>query len=137
MTEPPLLDLLEAVQNKCDSAAESMRRSLGISPAEFRGLHVISPDEELTCQEFSMRMGLSLSRGSRVIDQLTRRGLLIRRSCSTDRRCKSLRLSQKGVLNRRKITQQRWECEEHLRTVYSSRAWEALKFDINRLLDNL
>jgi len=132
-----LLDLLQDIQVKCKTEEENIRRSLRLSPAEYAGLRVISPEEEITCQEFSRRMGLSLSRGSRVIDRLAHHGYLRRTGCLTDRRCKSLRLTQKGKTHRSRIAGRRRECEDRLRTAYSPSTWKALKYDMKHLLKNL
>ena len=137
MAAPSLLDLLQAVQDKCMIEEKNIRRDLHLSPAEYKGLNVISPEEELTCREFSRRMGLSLSRGSRVIDRLTRHGYLIRSGCIADRRCKNLRLTQPGRAYRNKIVDRRHAYEKQLRTAYSPHTWKSLKSDIRQLLEKL
>ncbi len=137
MAAPSLMDLLQAVQDKCTIEEKNICGDLHLSPTEYKGLNIISPEEELTCREFSRRMGLSLSRGSRVIDRLTRHGYLIRTGCIADRRCKSLRLTQTGHMRRKEIAGRRYAYEKRLSTAYSSHAWKSLKSDIRQLLEKL
>ena len=56
----------------------------------------MAADEALGAGALSRRMGLSASRGSRVIDGLVRRGLLLRRVDDEDRRAALVTLSAKG-----------------------------------------
>lgn len=137
MAAPALLDLLQAVQDKFSAEEKNIRRDLRLSPAEYKGLNVISPEEEITCREFSRRMGLSISRGSRVIDRLTRNRYLSRSGCIADRRCKNLRLTQTGSAHRNEIDVRRHAYEKRIRTAYSPHAWKTLKTDIRQLLEKL
>ncbi len=56
-------------------------------------------------------MGLSVSRGSRVIEKLTKNGYLKRTDDSNDRRCLTIALADKGLKVRTKIDKMLDLCE--------------------------
>ncbi|MGD9347679.1 MAG: MarR family transcriptional regulator, partial [Candidatus Aminicenantes bacterium] len=82
MVDEQLVDILSELRKKCSDNEERIRISLDLSEAEYNGLLCLNNDEKVTCQEFSERMGLSVSRGSRVIDMLFEKGYLDRVDCS-------------------------------------------------------
>jgi DNA-binding MarR family transcriptional regulator len=129
-----LVDVLADLRKKCEAQDERIRRSLDLSVAEYNGLLCLNKDEKITCQEYSERMNLSVSRGSRVIDRLFDKGFLDRVDCSEDRRCKYVELTKEGIAIRRKIDGQRQDCEQKLATEYSDRKLTMLKKELQRLI---
>ena len=109
-----LLNILVSLKEKCADAEEGIRRDLKLSAAEYRGLMCLRPEEKINCQDLSARMNLSVSRGSRIIDNLTRKKFLKRVDCVSDRRCKNVWLTAKGVQAKQKIDSQIQECEDKL-----------------------
>ena len=57
-------------------------------------------------------MGLSVSRGSRVIEKLTKKGYLKRTGNSNDRRCLTIALADKGLKVKNKIDKMLDQCEQ-------------------------
>ncbi|GAH38455.1 unnamed protein product, partial [marine sediment metagenome] len=53
-----------------------IRTLCNISLAEYQGIMKINITERITCNVLSEKMGLSVSRGSRIIDNLVRKGYL-------------------------------------------------------------
>ena len=134
MSDEKLLDVLTELKKECAALEERIMKSLDISEAEYNGLLCLNKDEKITCQEYSERMSLSVSRGSRVIDQLFEKGYLDRVDCSEDRRCKNVKLTRDGVMVRREIEKQRQECEIRLAANYSDQKLTNLKKDLRRLI---
>lgn len=134
MADENLVDILTDLRKECEAQDKKVRRSLSLSEAEYNGLLCLKEDEKITCQEFSERMDLSISRGSRVIDKLFEKGYLDRLGCSEDRRCKYVELTEKGITVRRKIEKQRQDCEQKLAVDYSDQKLTMLKKELRRLV---
>jgi DNA-binding MarR family transcriptional regulator len=134
--EISLIDILTELKKECAASEEKIRRSLDLSEAEYNGLLCLNKSEKITCQEFSERMNLSVSRGSRVIDMLFEKGYLDRVDCFEDRRCKHIEITKSGIKVRRKIDKQRQACEQKLAADYSEQKLVMLKKELRRLIVN-
>ncbi len=134
MKEISLIEILTELRKECVATEEKIRRSLDLSEAEYNGLLCLNRDEKITCQEFSGRMRLSVSRGSRVIDKLFERGYLDRVDCSEDRRCKHVEITKSGIEIQRKIDKHRQNCEQKLALDYSKQKLAMLKKELRRLV---
>jgi len=75
-----MLELVKSLRQLCFSLEREVRREAGLTQAQVLSLLNLKADEVISCQEFSQRMDLSFSRGSRVIDALVRKGLISRTS---------------------------------------------------------
>lgn len=137
VAQPFFLETVEAIGILCQEQKTRICRQLKLSPAEYHGLKSLVPQEKLTCQELARRMNLSLSRCSRIIDRLTLSGYLLRSDCSSDRRCKSITLTEKGNGAHQRIQTLRRECEDRLLAGYAKSDLAALKQDLDKLLDSL
>lgn len=116
-----LFELIMLIRKRCMATEEKIRKDLGLSAAEFAGLLVIEPEDRILCHDFSARMGLSPSRGSRVIDRLIKKGYIKAESVPNDRRCSRLRVMRKGVNLKRKIEMRMDECERRILSNVSQR----------------
>lgn len=134
MNEGKLVDILDELKKECVANEEKIRRSLDLSEAEYNGLLCLNKGEKITCQEFSARMNLSVSRGSRVIDMLFEKGYLDRVDCFEDRRCKNVKLTRNGAAIRRKIDSHRQDREQKLAADYSEQKLAMLKKELRRLI---
>ena len=133
MSGEKLLDLVDQIREKCLAKEIEIRQVLGLAETEYRGLLCFDGNERITCQEFSARMNLSVSRGSRIIDRLYAGGYLDRADLSSDRRCKNIWLTKKGIAVRRRIDEQRQKCEEKLISDYSDSKIRKLKKELRDL----
>ncbi|MDZ7272136.1 MAG: MarR family transcriptional regulator [candidate division KSB1 bacterium] len=109
-----LFQLIMAVSAKCWSTEEKIMDQLALSPAEFNGLLVLKEGERLPAFEFSAKMGLSPSRGSRVIDRLVKRGYVAVETAAEDRRRVEVRLTESGIHMQRRMAELMTECEDRL-----------------------
>jgi MarR family 2-MHQ and catechol resistance regulon transcriptional repressor len=134
LNDEKLVDILVDLKKECEAHEAKIRKSLNLSEAEYNGFRCLNEGEKITCQEFSERMNLSVSRGSRVIEKLFEKGYLDRFDCSEDRRCKHVELTKNGVSIRRKIDKQRQECEQKLAADYSEQKLTMLRKELRRLI---
>ncbi len=137
MAAEELWDMIERLKNRCLQQEASIRKRLRLSPAEYLALRRLRAGERVTCRELARRMDLSLSRTSRVIDRLFVRGFLERRDCASDRRCKSVGLTERGTGAHRRILHLRRECQKRLLDGYSEAECTALMQELDGLVSRM
>ncbi len=91
-----IVELIFELKFTCQAKEESIREELKLSPSEYRGLFSINPGEVKSCMQMSEMMGLSKSRGSRVIDKLIEHGYLTEAKGDDDKRIYNVKLTVKG-----------------------------------------
>ncbi len=106
-----IVELIFELKFTCMSKEESIREELNLSPSEYRGLLSINPGEVASCMQMSNTMGLSKSRGSRVIDKLIASGYLKEAKNDGDQRIFNVKLSPKGLIAIKKINSVMSDCE--------------------------
>lgn len=112
--EARLFQLIMSVSAKCWATEQKIMDQLGLSPAEFNALLILEEDEHLPAFELSAKMGLSPSRGSRVIARLAKQGYVTVETAAEDRRRLQVHLTESGILMQRRIAELMTECEERL-----------------------
>lgn len=137
MAVPSLPALLDAVCRRLREREARLRIDLGLSGSQFRGLAALEVDEILSCRDFSRRLALSESRGSRVIDRLVQEGLLSRTDCDADRRCKRLRLTPRGRALRLSMEIRRREFETGAAALLPPDSLDRLRADLRSLAEGL
>ena len=125
--EKSLVDLIIELKKGCMEDEEQIRTLCKVSLAEYKGIMEIETTERATCNVLSKKMGLSISRGSRIIDSLVRKGYLLRMENPEDRRSFVLSLSSKGAKIRKQIEQEKNNCEYRIRKNFSAREVELIK----------
>jgi DNA-binding MarR family transcriptional regulator len=115
-TEIRIIDLVIALKHSCLMKEDSIREEFELSPAEYRGILSVNAGEIVKGSELSEKMGLSVSRGSRVIEKLTQKGYLKRTGNSDDRRCLTITLADKGTKVKNKIDKMLDQCEQELQS---------------------
>ena len=119
--EKNIVDLIIELKKVCMEDEKQIRTLCNVSLAEYKAILEIETTERITCNVLSEKMGLSVSRGSRIIDSLVRKGYLSRTINPEDRRSFVLSLSSKGIKIRKQIEQERNNCEYRLRKNLSAR----------------
>ena len=109
-----LFELIIMLMKKCQLTEEKIRNEFGLSMAEYNGLLSISRNEKMLCHVFSKKMGLSASRGSRVIDRLTKKGYLKGEAVPDDRRILKISMTKKGLNVKKQIELRMDECESKI-----------------------
>jgi len=125
--EKKLVDLIIELKKGCMEDEKQIRTLCNISLAEYQGIMEINATERITCNILSKKMGLSPSRGSRIIDGLVRKGYLLRTTNPKDRRSFVLSLSSKGVKIKDNIERERNNCEKRIREKLSTKEVNLIK----------
>ena len=137
LSDEKLIDILGEIGKGVLAHENKIRAKLGLSEAEYNGILCIEHEEKITCQEFSKRMDLSVSRGSRVVDRLCAKKFIERVDCDSDRRCKNIWLTSDGSAIRQKIGEEIRNFEEVLIAGYPDAKLTLLKSDFRRLCGKL
>jgi DNA-binding MarR family transcriptional regulator len=116
-----MFELIITLMKKCQLTEEKIRQDFGLSTAEYNGLLAINANEKMLCRTFSIKMGLSTSRGSRVIDRLTRKGYLKGEAIPGDRRTLQISMTRKGRVLKRQIVEKMDECENKMLSSLSAK----------------
>jgi DNA-binding MarR family transcriptional regulator len=109
-----LFTLILSIKRKCAANEMRIQDELHLTHAEFNGLLVMTDGESFPSGTFSSRMGLSPSRGSRVLSRLRQRGWIVMDIDRKDRRCVTVRLSRSGRALQKKIESRMQECEDRM-----------------------
>jgi len=125
--EKSLVDLIIELKKGCMKDEKQIRTICNVSLAEYKGIMVISEGEKITCNILSKKMGLSPSRGSRIIDNLVKKGYLLRLVNPGDRRSFVISLSSLGAKVKSQIEQERNNCEKRIRKKLSAGEVELIK----------
>ena len=105
-------DILE-LKSKCNFGDE-IGRSYQLTAREVGCIFKIAAHEEITSKELSRLMGLSASRGSRIISGLSLRGFISVEYDRIDKRSYRLSLTEAGKACYEDILEQKRLCEERL-----------------------
>ncbi len=125
--EKSLVDLIIELKKSCMEDEEQICTTCKVSLAEYKGIMVIDDREKITCKILSKKMGLSPSRGSRIIDNLVKKEYLLRMVNPEDRRSFVISLSSRGAKLKNQIEQERNSCERRIRKKLSSKEFELIK----------
>ena len=125
--EKKLVDLIIELKRGCMEDEKQIRTLCNISLAEYKAVIEIDATERITCNVLSKKMGLSPSRGSRIIDGLVRKKLLIRTTNPKDRRSFVLSISSKGAKIKDDIERERNNCEKRIREKLSTKEVNLIK----------
>jgi DNA-binding MarR family transcriptional regulator len=122
-----LMDLIMELKKGCLEDEEQIRTLCNVSLAEYKAVMEIDTTERITCNVLSKKMGLSPSRGSRIIDGLVRKKYLVRMTNLEDRRSFVLSLSPKGTKIKEQIKRERNNCEKRIREKLSTKELDLIE----------
>ena len=137
LNDMKLINIIYFLSDKCSEHRKRHLEDLSLSKAEFNGLICMDKNQKITCKDFSERMGLSLSRGSRIIDRLVQKNYIQRIDSTSDRRCKMIYLTEKGKKARVQINDVIRKCEKKLTSSFSHDKLDRLKKDLLDLIKKL
>jgi len=109
-----LFELILAIKRKCQCSEEKIQTQLGLTAAQFHSLIVLEEGVEIPGAEFARRMGLSPSRGSRVLNSLVTSGFVATRDRPDDRRTMEISLTSKGKRMKHRIADRMKACESRV-----------------------
>lgn len=122
-----LFELIIMLMKKCQLTETKIRNEFGLSVAEYNALLTIGRDEKMLCNAFSERMGISASRGSRIIDRLTKKGFVKGEAVPDDRRILKISMTDKGIELKGLINEKMEECESNILGKLSKRQREDVR----------
>ena len=132
-----VIDLIFQLKSSCMAKEDKIREELKLSPAEFHGLLSLLPGSEIPCNILSKKMGLSVSRGSMVIDKLVKNGYLKENCNNEDGRVTKITLTSKGMTVQKKIHQILEDCENTILTKMTRSELSVLEDSLIKLSDIL
>jgi DNA-binding MarR family transcriptional regulator len=91
-----LLETYKQLTRAVDAELDA-RHGLSLSGVELLGRLAAADDHQLRLSALAAESGLSLSRVSRIVDHLERRGLVERRQCDEDARAVNACLTKDGL----------------------------------------
>ncbi|MBN1633749.1 MAG: hypothetical protein JW917_06260 [Ignavibacteria bacterium] len=109
-----ILEAITLLKNSCILNDERIRDDIKLSPAEFNGIMSLDKGEKITCHSLSGKMGLSISRGSRVINKLLSKGYFKEEKLKSDKRCSIISLTIEGIKAKQKINEIIEGCENKI-----------------------
>ncbi len=130
-----IFDIVTNLKNKCLDKELSIQKEYLLSPAEYNGLLSVEPDAVYNCNQLSKKLGLSVSRSSRILDKLITNGYLKRIRDNVDRRLLKVTLTEKGLSARRKINERLDECEKDILSRLQKSELYLLENTLNKLSD--
>ena len=107
-------ELILKLKHFCHCNERKISIDCQINLAELKGIKAMGWDEAITCSDFSKRINLSPSRSSRIIDNLVKKKLLLRKTREDDRRSIFLYLTKKGWELKENIAQEEKKFEQLL-----------------------
>jgi DNA-binding MarR family transcriptional regulator len=110
----PLFEFIIAIRKKCLQTEEKIRADLDLTQGELYGLLALEPGEKIPGMTFSQRMGLSPSRGSRIVSRLMQNGYVTSEPVPENRRSVEVSLSLKGKQMRKSVERHMEECEKRI-----------------------
>ena len=132
-----IIDYVFQLKKKCLMEEAAIGREVGLSPSEIHCIESVLPGERLNGNTLSDRMGLSPSRGSRIIDHLIGKGLLRRMEDPDDRRTNVITVTEKGAGVRRRVENAKRSCEKKITAEMESGQIEKIKQGLKILVDAL
>ena len=132
-----VISMIFDLKFSCLAKEEKIISELGLSPAEYRGILSIVPGSEIPCNILSRKMGLSVSRGSRVIDKLINNGYLKENQSKTDQRVINVELTSKGIKTQREIHNLLEDCEQMILKNMSETEIESFTASLSKISDIL
>lgn len=120
-------ELILKLKHFCHCNERKISIDCQINLAELKGIKAMGRDEAITCSDFSKRINLSPSRSSRIIDNLVKKKLLLRKTREDDRRSILLYLTKKGWELKENIAQEEKKFEQLLAAQLSDADIEIIK----------
>jgi DNA-binding MarR family transcriptional regulator len=132
-----IIDLIFELKLSCITREENICEELELSPAEFRGIMAVDPGKAVPCNTLSRKMGLSVSRGSRVINKLMNNGFIKDTGDAGDKRVMKVALTSKGVNTQKRINKSLNDCEKFIHKKLKKSEFEALKNSLEKISEIL
>ncbi|MBN1600460.1 MAG: MarR family transcriptional regulator [Chitinispirillaceae bacterium] len=132
-----ITDLIHVLKEKCVINDDMIRSKTPLSPSEYRAVLSLNPDDQISSASFSDRLGLSPSRGSRVIDKMVANGFIRRDTLSNNRRAQVISLAPEGLNLKKQINQLMFDCEEKIKVQMTDSEYANAEKSLKQLISIL
>jgi DNA-binding MarR family transcriptional regulator len=132
-----IMDLIFQLKNKCALKTEEFQEQMHILPSEYAALTCIDARAPLSLAQFSGAVGLSTSRGSRVVDSMMKKRLIKRETGTADRRQVFVELTDKGRETKKKVGNLMLACEKRIIRQLDNGEREMLESTLKKLISLL
>lgn len=137
MNEESILDLLYELKKKCLVNDDNFMKTNQLSVGEYQFFIAYNKTDNIKSQTFSKLMDISLSRVSRIIDNMEKKGYLKREINKEDRRAIIIKLTPKGKQMQKKINDYRKNCEQKILSKVSQSKLKVIKDSFTTVLELL
>lgn len=121
-----IYDIIFKLKNFCHCNEDKISKNCKISQAEMRSIKALEKNKAISCTDFSRKVRLSPSRSSRIIENLVKKGLLIRETSCEDRRSTLLYLTKEGNDLKKEIDQEEKYFEQLLFSKFNNEDIESI-----------
>jgi MarR family transcriptional regulator, organic hydroperoxide resistance regulator len=98
-----------AAANFRNSSQDRLMSEIGLTPAHFRALVILDPEEPRPMRALADALCCDASMATWLVDRLEERGLVERRTPAGDRRVKTIVLTPLGIKTRQRLRESRYE----------------------------
>ena len=128
-----IYEIILKLKQFCNCNENRISSFCHINLAELKGINTMEKDREITCSKLAEKMDLSPSRVSRITDNLTKKGYLLRQTKDNDRRSTFLCLTKKGEKIKDEISLEQKNFQELLEAELSVQEIESIKIELKKL----
>jgi len=135
--ENSVIEVLQALRKKCAESDALMLKKLGLSQAEYQFCLASLSVPGLETVGMAEKMGVSVSRMSRIVEKMVQGGLLSREHSTQDRRAIRLSFTPKGRDLVELIKKYREQCEAKMTAHLDEQSLAQLKAAMQYLIDTV
>ncbi|MBN1253468.1 MAG: MarR family transcriptional regulator [Bacteroidales bacterium] len=132
-----IIDLVCELKKKCIESDSQFSSTLNITDSEYNFMKALINCNNLNSKSISKKMGLSLSRVSRIIDKLVKNGYLLRYNDEIDRRTININLTKEGENLKNVTIKFIANCEKRITDNLSEEELNNLKKYLSSIIDIL
>lgn len=137
MNKSQIIDLIIDLKYKCLQSEIEIVDKLNLSQSDYQAINKINFKEMISCNELADRMRLSLSRISRIIENLFKKNLITREESKPDRRIKLVILTENGLKIKKEIENHKKDCEKKIIKAFNDMEIKSLELKIKKLIEVL
>ncbi len=132
-----IIDLIIDLKYKCSQSEIDIVDKLSLSQSDYQAINKINFKEIISCNDLADRMCLSLSRISRIIENLVKKDLITREESKDDRRIKLVALTENGFKIKKEIERYKKDCEKKITKAFNESEIKSLELKIKKLIEVL
>ncbi len=135
--EIQVIDLIMELKKKCLQVEEEILGKFKLSSAEYHAVMLTGKEEKLSCVLLADRIGLSRSRGSRIIERLVTKGYMKKELDQSDGRVVTVSLTDDGITVKGELERFKLECGEKITGHLNSEEMIVLTDNLSKMINLL